>query len=101
MYCFICISAAPSSDGSLLKNQWPSQTELQSQIEDKCKEIEKLRDNLGSAEAKLEHVETKIANIVGVSKTGLDSLREELQGMKSKVDTDRQDVLGLLAEMTK
>lgn len=94
-------SAAPSSDGSLLKNQWPSQTELQSQIEDKCKEIEKLRDNLGSAEAKLEHVETKIANIVGVSKTGLDSLREELQGMKSKVDTDRQDVLGLLAEMTK
>eukprot|EP00092_Neocalanus_flemingeri_P034467 GFUD01037478.1.p1 GENE.GFUD01037478.1~~GFUD01037478.1.p1 ORF type:complete len:1402 (+),score=479.73 GFUD01037478.1:84-4289(+) len=94
-------SAAPSSDGSLLKNQWPSQTELQSQIEDKTKEIEKLRANLGTAEAKLEHVETRIASIVGVSKTGLDSLRDELQGMKSKVDTDRQDVLGLLAEMTK
>jgi len=94
-------SAAPSSDGSMLKNQWPSQTELQSQIEDKTKEIEKLRANLGSAEAKLEHVETRIANIVGVSKTGLDSLRDELQGMKCKVDTDRQDVLGLLAEMTK
>jgi len=94
-------SAAPSSDGSLLKNQWPSQTELQTQIEEKCKEIEKLRDNLGSAEAKLEHVESKIANIVGVNKSGLDSLREELQGMKSKVDTDRHDVLGLLGEMTK
>ena len=56
---------------------------------------------MGSAEAKLEHVETRIASIVGVSKTGLDSLREELTGMKCKVDTDRQDVLGLLAEMTK
>ena len=84
-----------------MKNQWPSQTELQSQIEEKCKEIERLRDNLGSAEAKLEHVESRIANIVGVNKSGLDSLREELQGMKSKVDTDRHDVLGLLAEMTK
>ena len=56
---------------------------------------------MGSAEAKLEHVESKIANIVGVNKSGLDSLREELQGMKSKVDTDRHDVLGLLGEMTK
>ena len=46
-------------------------------------------------------METRIANIVGVNKSGLDSLREELQGMKSKVDTDRHDVLGLLAEMTK
>lgn len=94
-------SAAPSSDGSLLKNQWPSQSELQTQIEEKSKEIERLRENLGSAEAKLEHVENRIADIVGVSKTGLDGLREELQGMKSKVYTDQGDVLVMLSEMTK
>ena len=99
--CKFNFSAAPSSDGSLLKNQWPSQSELQTQIEEKSKEIERLRENLGSAEAKLEHVENRIADIVGVSKTGLDGLREELQGMKSKVYTDQGDVLVMLSEMTK
>ena len=56
--CFL--SAAPSSDGSLLKNQWPSQSELHLQMEDKCREIERLRTSLAQAEAKMEAVEGRI-----------------------------------------
>ena len=58
MSCFL--SAAPSSDGSLLKNQWPSQSELHLQMEDKCREIERLRASLAQAEAKMEAVEGRI-----------------------------------------
>ena len=94
-------SAAPSSDGSLLKNQWPSQSELHIQIEDKSREIERLRSSLAEAEAKLEAVEAGISDLVGVSREGLRCVREELSCVRSKVDTDRTDILASMADMAK
>ena len=94
-------SAAPSSDGSLLKNQWPSQSELHLQIEDKSREIERLKTSLGEAEAKLEAVEARISDLVGLSREGLRSVREELGSVRTKVDTDRTDILASMADMAK
>merc|ERR1719219_3191259 len=94
-------SAAPSSDGSLLKNQWPSQSELQGQIEDKCREIERLKASLVTAEDKLESLEGRIAGIVSLSRSGLATLREELVTVRGQVDTDRQSQLADMAEITK
>ena len=96
-----CYSAAPSSDGSLLKNQWPSQTELQGQIEDKCREIERLKTSLLNAQDKLETVEARIASIVGLSREGMAALRVELTSVRGQVDTDRQKLLSDMAEITK
>ena len=88
-------SAAPSSDGSLLKNQWPSQSELHLQIEDKCKEIDRLKASLSEAESKLAAVETRISALVGLSKEGMVNLRQELSSVKIQVDSDRQDLLSM------
>ena len=95
------LSAAPSSDGSLLKNQWPSQTELQGQIEDKCREIERLKASLLTAEDKLENMEVRIASIVGLTREGMATLREELSSVRGQVGTERQKVLADMAEITK
>ena len=95
------LSAAPSSDGSLLKNQWPSQTELQGQIEDKCREIERLKASLLTAEDKLENMEVRIASIVGLTREGMATLREELSSVRGQVGTDRQKILSGMAEITK
>ena len=95
------LSAAPSSDGSLLKNQWPSQTELQGQIEDKCREIERLKASLLTAEDKLENMEVRIASIVGLTREGMARLREELSSVRGQVGTERQKVLSDMAEITK
>ena len=78
-----------------MKNQWPSQTELHSQIEDKCREIEKLRSRLQEAETKLQVVEARISTLVGVSKQGMMNLRQELSSVKIQVDSDRQDLLSM------
>ena len=95
------LSAAPSSDGSLLKNQWPSQTELQGQIEDKCREVERLKASLLTAEDKLENMEVRIASIVGLTREGMARLREELSSVRGQVGTERQKVLADMAEITK
>ena len=79
---FLFFSAAPSSDGSLLKNQWPSQSDLHQQIEDKSREIEKLKSSLQQAESKLEVVEARITTLVGVSREGVMSLRQELSSVR-------------------
>ena len=78
-----------------MKNQWPSQSELHSQIEDKCREIEKLRSSLQEAETKLQVVEARISTLVGVSKQGMMNLRQELSSVKIQVDSDRQDLLSM------
>ena len=95
------LSAAPSSDGSLLKNQWPSQTELQGQIEDKCREVERLKASLLTAEDKLENMEVRIASIVGLTREGLARLREELSSVRGQMGTERQKVLSDMADITK
>merc|ERR1719219_386997 len=94
-------SAAPSSDGSLLKNQWPSQTELQGQLEEKCREMERLKACLLTAEDKLEIMEVRIASIVGLSREGMATLREELTTVRGQVGTERQELLADMAEITK
>ena len=95
------LSAAPSSDGSLLKNQWPSQTELQGQLEEKCREMERLKASLLTAEDKLEIMEVRIAGIVGLSREGMATLREELTAVRGQVGTERQELLADMAEITK
>ena len=95
------LSAAPSSDGSLLKNQWPSQTELQGQLEEKCREMERLKASLLTAEDKLEIMEVRIAGIVGLSREGMATLREELTTVRGQVGTERQELLADMAEITK
>merc|ERR1719187_890047 len=92
-------SAAPSSSSA--GSGWPSQTDLRGQVEDKNREISLLQSKLGEAEAKLEAVETRIAGIIGVNKTGLESVRAELGGMRSQVDNNRTDVLTMVAELTR
>ena len=95
------LSAAPSSDGSLLKNQWPSQTELQGQLEEKCREMERLKASLLTAEDKLEIMEVRIAGIVGLSREGMATLREELTAVRGQVGSERQELLADMAEITK
>jgi len=90
-------SAAPSSDGSLLKQTWPSQT----QVDDKCREIEKLQLLLGSAGEEKEKAEARISGLLGISNSGLVALKEQLAQIKSQFEVEKRDVLDLLGEMSR
>ena len=59
------------------------------------------RSSLQEAETKLETVETRISALVGVSRDGVTALRQEISSVRDMVDTDRQDILSSLSDMTR
>ena len=60
-----------------------------------------MKTSLSEAERKLEAVEARISKLVGVSRDGVMSLRQELSSVKIQVDEDRQDILSNISSMTK
>ena len=71
------------------------------QIEDKCREIERLKASLLTAQDKLETVEARSASIVGLSREGMATLRLDLSSVRGQMDTDKQKLLSDMAEITK
>ena len=63
--------------------------------------MERLKASLLTAEDKLEIMEVRIAGIVGLSREGMATLREELTAVRGQVGTERQELLADMAEITK
>lgn len=93
-------AASSASGGSLVRQQWTSQGELQQQVECGQREVERLRSELAGAESKLGRVEASMAQLVGASSAGLEGLREQLAGMRSQVTGEREDALASLGSLT-
>ena len=63
--------------------------------------MERLKASLLTAEDRLEVMEDRIAGIVGLSREGMATLRQELTSVRGQVGTDRQELLSDMAEITK